>query len=391
MKSKNSLTVLKNIFEKSADTFLLVVNHKGVVVYANKLFLDRLKLTPEENYLANLINDFNDLINPIEIEKLKLVLKTKKRIVFETFVENKNYKFIVTPHFNSENKMEFISLVGSLFQNEEESVVELKSTISSQNKKNSDLLELIEKLSLQNIELTKSNDSLNEELTNKDKFFSILSHDLRGQMGNMINSSDLLVESFDKLDDTDKKSIIEILNKTIRKNYVLLDNLLLWASFERGKINLNFENVNVRETINNALKSLKNEVLKKKIVVINSVENDITASSDLKFLELILKNIISNAIKFSYSKGKVEISNVIIDNQFSEIVITDYGIGMNDATLNGLFKIDNIHSNYGTEKETGNGMGLLVANRIIEEMEGKLTIISELNKGTIVRISYQRS
>jgi len=384
--SQNLINLIQNLFETSTDVLAQIINRDGAIVYANKNFVERLKLNSTEDYSKNYFNDFSDFLNPIEIEKIKVVLQTQKAITFETVIKNQNYKFIVSPHLTSSKEIEFITIIGFVFHTVEDSVVELKSSINSINKQNSDLLELIEKLSLQNIELTKANNLLTEELINKDKFFSILSHDLRGQMGNMINSSDLIVESFDQLDIADVKNIVGMLNKSIRKNYSLLDNLLIWASFERRKINMNLELIKINDVINNSLESLSDEISKKSITMVNNVTNDIFARCDLKYIELVFNNILSNAIKFSYSGGKVEISNNTENDKLTEIIIIDSGTGMDEETCNNLFKIDKIHSNYGTEKETGSGMGLLVAKKIIDEIGGELKITTEHHLGTTVQI-----
>lgn len=377
---------IEDIFDKSSDVLSLIIDHHGFIIYANRGFSEILRLKPESEQPKNYFTDFSDNLNSMEIKEVKDVVKTRKDLTFETIIEEKVYKFIVTPKISSNNKVKFITIIGVSLNSDEESVVELKSNISGLNKQNNDLLELIEKLSLQNIDLAKTNDFLTDKLDKKDKFFSILSHDLRGQMGNMINSSDLLVESFDSLDTKDVKNIISMLNKSIHKNYNLLDDLLLWAYFERGKIKLNVELVKLNDIINNALESLTNDILKKNIQIINSVNYDIFALCDLKHMEIVLKKIISNAIKFSYSGNKIEISHNTTGDEFTEIIITDYGIGMDENTFNDLFQIDKIHSNYGTEKETGGGTGLLVAKRILDEIGGKLEIITESNQGTSVRI-----
>lgn len=384
--SQNLINLIKEIFDRSADVLAQIINRDGIIIYANKNVKKRLKLNSTEDYSKNYLNDFHDSINPIEIKKINDVLQKQKEITFETVIKNQNYKFIVTPHFASSKEIEFITIIGFLYNTVEDSIVELKSNINSMNQQNSDLLELIEELSLQNIDLTKTNNSLTDELIKKDKFFSILSHDLRGQMGNMINSSDLIVESFDQLDTSDVKNIVGILNKSIRKNYHLLDNLLIWASFERGKIKLNIELIKLRDVIENSLENLSDKISKKNIEIVNSVSNDIFARCDLKYMEVVFNNILSNTIKFSYSGGRVKISNGSVDDELAEIIITDDGVGMDDEAYNNLFKIDNIHSNYGTEKETGSGIGLLVTKKIIDEIGGKLKIATKHNHGTTVEI-----
>ena len=377
---------LQRIFNNSSDVFAQIINSEGVTVYANKNSEERLKLNSKEDYTKNYFNDFSELLNSIEIEKIKEVSRSQKSITYETLIKIQNYKFIVTPHLTSSKAVEFITIIGYPFNTPEDSAVELKSEINSLIKQNSDLLELIEKLSLHNIELTKKNNSLSEELINRDKFFSILSHDLRGQMGNMINSSDLIVNSFDQLDIGDVKNIVGMLNKSIKKNYNLLNNLLLWASFQGGKININVELIRLNDVIQSSIHSLENEIIKKKITIINKILKDTFIYCDLNYIEIAVTNILSNAIKFSYSSGKIEISDTNEDDAFTILIITDYGTGMDDNTYNDLFKIDKIHSNYGTEKETGNGMGLLVSGRIINEIDGKLKIITKPNHGTSVQI-----
>ncbi len=381
---------IEDILEKNIDILSLIIDTDGNIIFINKVFSDILKIVSKSIQSKNFFTDFTSIINTIDLKKIKETKKNRNATAFQTIINERIYKFIVTPKISSDKNVEIISIFGVPLNSDNESIRELKSNIGALNKQNNDLLELIEKLSLQNIELAKTNDKLNDKLDKKDKFFSIMSHDLRGQMGNMINSSDLLVESFDALDTKDVKNIINMLNKSIHKNFNLLDDLLLWAYFERGKIKLNFELVKLNDVINNALESLTNDILKKNIKIINNVNFDVYAVCDLKHIEIVLKKIISNAIKFSFSGNKVEISNDIIDDDFIEIIITDYGIGMDENTLNNLFQIDKIHSNYGTEKETGGGTGLLVAKRIMDEMNGKLEIVTEPNRGTTIRIQCKR-
>lgn len=390
MTKKTKNITNEDIFEKNPEILWMVLDSDGTIISLNKGFCEVLLLDHETAQSRNFLTDFTNHVSSVDLKRIKEVKNTKKSESFETVINNSVFRLIVTPVISSDKKIEAISLLGIPLNSDNESISELKSSISALNKQNNDLLELIEKLSLQNIELAKTNDSLNDKLDKKDKFFSIMSHDLRGQMGNMINSSDLLVESFDALDIKDVKNIINMLNKSIHKNYNLLDDLLLWAYFERGKIKLNIELVKLNDVINNALESLTNDILKKNIKIINNVNYDIFAVCDLKHMEIVLKKIISNAIKFSYPGNKVEISTDISDDEFIELIITDYGIGMNEETYNDLFQIDKIHSNYGTEKETGGGTGLLVAKRIMDETEGKLEIITEPDRGTTVRIYCKR-
>ncbi|MEN8191775.1 MAG: HAMP domain-containing sensor histidine kinase [Bacteroidota bacterium] len=385
-----STTEIQDLFKDSTDILFTLIDAFGKTITANKACSKKLNRKSSENSSHNFFENCGEIFSQNKIEKIKNVIKTHKTIVFNSTIENNIYKFIVTPHLSSKKSLEFITIIGILIKSEEDTIVELKTTINSLNKQNDDLLELIEKLSLKNIEVEKINDYLTKELKKKDKFFSILSHDLRGQMGNMINSSDLLVHSFDDLDFTDIRSILRMLNKSIRKNYTLLDNLLLWASFERGKIQPKMERIKVYEAINNSLEDLQASMEKKAIIIHNNISNDIYVEADRKYLEIVFTNIISNSIKFSNPESEIEIEFKQNDGNFVEIIVIDHGIGFDEETLNNLFQIDHIHSNYGTEKETGSGMGLLIAERILTSMHGELKIITNIGEGTSASIYLKK-
>ena len=380
------ITPIKNIFDGNSEILFAILQLNGDLVYANPTFLKISNIDP------NVVSNYNFLEQENELKEwLQSTTLTKNK----EFQKDTNYNiklgkevinFVLSYHFEKSTSLRFITLTGIKSENKNELDLELKSTISSLNKQNSDLLELIEQLSLKNIELTKRNDEYKEELDKKDEFFSILSHDLRGQIGNMINSSDLLLHSFDDLDFTDIRSILLMLNKSIHKNYSILDNLLLWASFERGKIKLNSKEFSVKNLLNNVIENLKSELSKKSIVVENKIEDDFQIFGDPKYIEIVLKNIISNAIKFSHKEQTIEISSKFSKNLLGEIIITDSGIGMNPETNENLFNINKIHSNYGTEKETGTGMGLLISKKIVDEHNGELNIITSESSGTSVSI-----
>ncbi len=384
--SESYITSIKLFFEKNSKILFSISELNGDLIYANPTFLKFSKIDLDITSKFNFLKHENIFKEQLQSTKLAKAKEFQKEIHFNLQLENELIRFILSTHFDEMNSLHFFTLVGIICENQEESNLEMRSTISSLNKQNSDLLELIEQLSLKNIELTKRNDEYKEELENKDKFFSILSHDLRGQIGNMINSSDLLLNSFDDLDFTDIRSILLMLNRSIHKNYSILDNLLLWASLEREKIELNPREFSIKNLINSVIENLKSEISKKKIVLNVEIRSDLQVLGDPKYIEIVMKNILSNAIKFSHKEQTIEISSKLKENLLSEIIISDSGIGMDSETKENLFKIDKIHSNYGTEKETGTGLGLLISQKIVNAHNGELNIMTSENGGTSVSI-----
>ena len=217
----------------------------------------------------------------------------------------------------------------------------------------------------------------------KDRFISILAHDLRSPFNSLLGFSQLLKKelrqfSFEKIEE-----IVESIYCTAHKTYKLLEDTLSWASVMSKKITFCPTVTNISELIYEVSDILEPIARAKRISIENDSDNELFVNADVFMLKAILRNLISNAIKFTGEGGKIQVS-AIHDHLNTTIQVADNGIGIGPETLEKLFSFSSLHSTKGTANESGTGFGLLLCKEYIEKHGGKIWIDSEMNKGTSV-------
>lgn len=231
-----------------------------------------------------------------------------------------------------------------------------------------------EKIQNINIELAEIN-------ATKDKFFSIISHDLRSPLSGLMQMLFIITEDYDSLPNEEKLEMITDVANTSKKTYELMENLLEWSSIQTGTIPFYPQKLTLLTLLDN-LEELYNQNLKsKKITLIINVDPEISVFADKKMAETILRNLISNAIKFSYPNGIVSVSSEPA-NDFVVIKVIDRGVGIKKEKLSELFMVDKVQSTPGTKKETGTGLGLILCKELVEKQNGKIWVESKENEGT---------
>jgi PAS domain S-box-containing protein len=229
--------------------------------------------------------------------------------------------------------------------------------------------------------LKKSESRLRELNATKDKLFSIIAHDLKSPFSSIIGFSELISENFESLSSDEIKEYIKHIDISAKNTLSLLDNLLIWAKTQTGQmvfkpICLNFKNILEQVT------SVANpSALIKNISISYLNPEDMIVFADYNMLQTILRNLISNAIKFTGPGGRIEIISQVIEG-FVEIIISDNGIGMDEKSLETLFKIDKSVINTGTAKESGSGLGLLICIEFVEKHGGRIWAESATNIGS---------
>ncbi len=230
-------------------------------------------------------------------------------------------------------------------------------------------------------ERKKVEQALKESNKTKDKFFSIISHDLKSPFNSMLGFSKMLDEKFEKYDTEKKKKFINIINQGLQDTYKLLENLLTWSRSQRGSIDFKPEKLNLhllaKETSGLLHQSTENKSIKLK----NKIADNIYVDADKDMLSTIIRNLISNAIKFTQKGGDISI-NAKNKQQFIEISVKDNGIGISKEIQSKLFDIGENTSTQGTENETGTGLGLILCKEFVEKHGGKIWIKSEEEKGS---------
>ena len=238
--------------------------------------------------------------------------------------------------------------------------------------------------------LKESEANLRESNATKDKFFSIISHDLRSPFNSMLGFSKMLDEKFDKYDTEKKKKFINIIYQGLQNTFKLLENLLTWSRTQRGIIDFKPETINlylVAEEISGLLYQLAEN---KSIKLINKISENISIKVDRDMFSTIIRNLISNAIKFTPKGGKILI-DAKNKQQFIEITVKDNGIGISKEIQSKLFDIGENTTTQGTENEAGTGLGLILCKEFVEKHGGEIWIESEIEKGSsfIFTIPYK--
>ena len=231
-------------------------------------------------------------------------------------------------------------------------------------------------------EVKVKNEQLERVNAEKDKFFSILAHDLRGPMSAFVSITHLLTEEIQTMDQDQIKEFTNSMKADAENLYRLLENLLEWSQLKRGVMEFKPEMLNLRRSINIVLDIVSVSARKKEIKIDNSVPDELEVFADLRMLESVVRNLTSNAVKFTPVGGKIYVSAVANINNCVEIKISDSGIGMDKILMSKLFIINEKTSRKGTEGEPSSGLGLLLCKEFIEKHGGIIRVESEEEKGS---------
>ena len=221
-------------------------------------------------------------------------------------------------------------------------------------------------------ELEKSNNA-------KEKMISVISHDLRGSVGTLRNSVQMIID--ESLDFEATKELLVSFFPVVDSTYDLLENLLTWANYSKESLEPSFERFHIIPIIEKSIQHTHHLAESKNIEIVNKVE-DAIVTADKNMLSTIVRNLISNAVKFSHPKSKVTITSMAINNSISEITIIDEGIGMKPEVLNQIFIRPTDYHSKGTCGERGSGLGLAMCKTFIEKQGGKIWAKSKLGKGS---------
>ena len=258
------------------------------------------------------------------------------------------------------------------------------------NERTKDLTKSNKELKEKQEEIYTQNETLEQLNATKDKFFSIIAHDLINPFNIILGYSKLLKSSYYDLSDEKKKYFVDKIDKSSKNTFELLKNLLSWAGTQRGEISINKEKINLAELVNKSIKPLLSGAEFKKISININVSEDIFVKADRETMSTVLNNLISNAIKFTHRKGEITISARSETNHVV-LFIKDSGVGMSIDMINNLFKIDKSHSTSGTEDEKGTGLGLLLVKEFIEKNGGTINVDSKPDEGSVFKITIPKA
>lgn len=256
-----------------------------------------------------------------------------------------------------------------------------------------------ERLRLQNEFLEKQSRQLEKINAEKDKFFSIVAHDLKGPFQPLLGYSELLLLAPDMLTPSKIQQIGQQINQTANNIYDLLENLLRWSSMQMGRMEHQPIVIDLPKLIDENFRLLSENALKKQITLRNYVSAELLVYADQNMLNTVIRNLISNALKFTSRGGNITItaSNPFsfVENEegqpYLQLSIADNGVGMSSEHVQSLFQLHSHISTLGTASEQGTGLGLIICQEMVEMNKGQIWIDSQLGVGTTVHFTVPLS
>jgi PAS domain S-box-containing protein len=339
---------------------IMIMDKNGEIEWINEGFTKLYGyniLEVKEEFGSNIIKASTNM----EIEQIfKEVVVNKKSMIYQSQIPTKFGEFIdiqtnLSPILNDDN--EIISIVA----------------IDSD----------IRKLKKAEYELKRLNST-------KDKFFSIVAHDLKNPFAALLQLSELTVNSLDKWDKDKLRFILENMHKASKEGYDLLINLLEWSRAQLGRIKIQPEVLNLKSLIQQNINLLSQQAENKNIIITNQVHERINLRTDKNSTLTVFRNIISNSIKYTPQGGKVKITATLND-RYIITQICDTGVGMKPEKIASLFSIDKDVSTPGTEDESGTGLGLILCKEFVERNGGTISVESNPGNGTVFYVELRKA
>lgn len=239
------------------------------------------------------------------------------------------------------------------------------------------------------LELKKAKDKIeaqNKELSElnaaKDKFFSIMSHDLRGPFSGLLGLSGLIISEDEDIEKSEIIELVKRINESLKSQYKLLENLLSWGGMQVNRVQPEPGKVSINQLAKDVCLSLKQNAEMKNINLICDFDFDYFVYADKNMLRTIVQNLVSNALKFTKENGNIIISAKYDEDDLVSVSVKDNGIGMTDEVREKLFRLDVHHTTLGTNNERGTGLGLILCKEMVERNGGTIKVYSEVGKGS---------
>jgi PAS domain S-box-containing protein len=353
---KESENRFHSIFEM-ANAGIFFADKNGQIIMVNKAFQEIVEYRPEE--LMNM--DFSQLTHPDD-------LKQENELLKELILNKINRYRIEKRYVTHSGKTIWADLAVTVINDENGNPVSYVGVVKD-------------------ISIRKEYEQqLKEIIATKDKFFSIISHDLRNQFSSLLGLTEIIKDKKNTLSPLEKDRFISLLYLSGKNAMELLEDLLKWSRSQINNLELKKEKINLHGLIENVRLAVQNQANLKHIDITSNIREAHEINADRQMISTVLRNLINNAIKFTPSGGQIRI-DAKKENQYHIISVADNGVGMPREIAQKLFRIDTKHSTPGTEKEMGTGLGLILCKEFIDKHGGNITVNSEVGKGSEFIIS----
>ena len=376
-----------------------ILNGKGEIVNLNNMALISLALGNKsrgENFLAaakNKANEINDPYAVLDMFNTHYNFYKKTGDLKESIKYYEKYNQLKDSIFTNEEviKLGELEALLRIEKAEREKQVLQKELEIQKNQRNYFIVILILLFLIAAIityrffEKKKLNEELKKTNIVKDKFFRIISHDLREPFSAILGSIEIFKDCYDDLNEEERIQTIETIQKAVEKDFELLENLLLWSRNQSNDIVFDPVKLSVKDLIEKNIFLIKSNLTKKEISIIVNCEDNLFIQADEQMLNSILRNLIFNAVKFTRCGGKIIIT-AEKQNGFLKFSIEDNGLGMDKFTIENLFQLDKKVVSKGTAGESGSGIGLILTKEFVERHNGEITVESQLNVGSTFNV-----
>ncbi|MCW8806160.1 MAG: PAS domain S-box protein [Ignavibacteriaceae bacterium] len=356
---KKSEEKFRNIFESSGIGMALL-GPDGQFTKVNNTFCEMLEYKEEEIIGTN----FRDITHPGDIDKS---LEMLKKLLKDDSLENKS---VEKRYLQRKGNIIWALTTISLIRDSDEKplfFIAQVQDITKRKKFEEQLIKYTEELKLLNVA--------------KDKFFSIISHDLRSPFNSLLGLTEYISHSYDEMTPLEIKNSISNVYNSSKQVYNLILNLLEWSMIQSGRLTVNKSVINLSELGNEIINLYEEGANYKQLKLVNNMDQEILVYADKYMIDTIVRNFVSNSIKFTRPGGQITIKGIINGNN-AEVSVTDTGIGINPEDQKNLFRIDEQTRRDGTANEKGTGLGLILCKEFIEKNNGVLWVESEEGKGS---------
>ena len=233
------------------------------------------------------------------------------------------------------------------------------------------------------LEIKLKNAELQKVTAEKDKFYSIIAHDLRGPLGSIMGMTEMMTDEAEYISEEERKGLTLNIRDSVRNTFNLLEQLLQWTRMQHGLTDFKPRMLFLNDVVEESLKVFVETARIKSVELTTIIPQHLSVFADQNMLQAIIRNLVSNALKFTPSGGIIAINALLEENKFAEISITDTGIGMCKEILDNLFRLDVNTKRLGIHGEQSTGLGLLLCQEFVEKHGGKIKVESHEGKGSV--------
>lgn len=351
------------VYQSSPDGKLFDINPAGLELFDYD--------SKEELMKVDIANDL--YVNPEDRAKFREILERDGYVKdYELAVKKKNGQtaIVLETSFIVKDRLGKIKCFRGILRD----VTQTKKSLKELNDKALELSRI-------NKDLENSERKLKKLNASKDKFFSIIAHDLRSPFASLIGLSELLIEDIEVLKKEDVISFSTMINEAANELLSLLENLLQWSRVQADRVKNQPISFYINDVVADKIRLLHNNAKNKSIEVINKVQPKIMVYADYNMLNSVVQNLLSNAIKFTNEGGRVEVLSKEKQNEI-ELTVEDTGIGIDQKDIEKLFADDIFHTTKGTASEPGTGLGLKLCKELVEKNKGILIVDSTPGEGS---------